>query len=106
LTKFHLSRQEGVSYGIYKKILVDVIKNRSESEENQSIVAVPCITYVKCKENEERGLPSSAYKNVIINGAKDVRLPEDYIQYLRSLPDNGHISPIGINLPKEVYESS
>jgi hypothetical protein len=57
-------------------------------------------------ETEPRGKPSAAYKNIIINGARDVGLPSEYVGYLRSFEDNGHISPIGVELTKEFYVSS
>ena len=38
----------------------------------------------------EDGRPSPQYKDVILRGAKGLMLPEEYIQFLESLPDNGY----------------
>ena len=35
-------------------------------------------------------IPSKVYKNVIINGAKQNGLPDEYITKLENLPDNGY----------------
>lgn len=35
------------------------------------------------------GLPSPHYKKVLIEGAKQNGLPDEYVTYLESFPDNG-----------------
>ena len=71
-------------------------------DSNQKIV---CTTYVKKNEDEHHELPSAAYKNVLINGAKQIKLPEFYIDFLCSIKDNGCLIT-QVNIPKEFYQYS
>ncbi|BFZ13364.1 hypothetical protein BsWGS_16402 [Bradybaena similaris] len=50
---------------------------------------VSCRSYEMHYETSRIPLPSPHYKRVIIAGAKQHGLPEDYIQYLECFPDNG-----------------
>jgi len=42
--------------------------------------------------------PSQVYKNVIIKGATEHRLPPEYIEQLKNIEDNGYAGPVGIEL--------
>ena len=44
------------------------------------------------------GTPSPQYMDVIIRGAIQSKLPQDYVQKLREVPHNGNEKPV------EVYE--
>ena len=50
-------------------------------------------------EGEIENLPSPMYKKVILSGAIEHDLPGDYIQFLKSIPDNGYQGSIRIPLP-------
>ena len=39
---------------------------------------------------QEGALPSPAYKQVIVDGAIACRLPQDYVDKLTNMPDNGY----------------
>lgn len=40
----------------------------------------PCYAFIYHREKQARGVPSEEYKNIIIEGAKDCGLPENYIK--------------------------
>ncbi len=82
----------------YKQIKVEVT-----SLETKSIIN--CVTYQKFNIDEPIGKPSPAYKNVIINGAKSLKLPATYIQMLNDIEDNGYCGDIGIELDKSLTHS-
>uniref|UniRef100_T1IZ91 gamma-glutamylcyclotransferase n=1 Tax=Strigamia maritima TaxID=126957 RepID=T1IZ91_STRMM len=42
--------------------------------------------------------PSPIYKNVIIKGAIEHHLPQDYVDQLNKIDDNGYSGPVSINL--------
>uniref|UniRef100_A0A0B6ZSF3 gamma-glutamylcyclotransferase n=1 Tax=Arion vulgaris TaxID=1028688 RepID=A0A0B6ZSF3_9EUPU len=50
---------------------------------------VTCRTYEMIQETTGDCLPSPHYKKVVIDGAKQNELPEEYIEYLECFPDNG-----------------
>ncbi|XP_059169644.1 gamma-glutamylcyclotransferase-like isoform X2 [Physella acuta] len=54
---------------------------------------VKCRSYEMHKNTSGNHLPSPHYKEIIVRGAKQNKLPEDYIRYLKSFPDNGLSSP-------------
>ncbi len=86
--------------GHYQRLIVDIVSY----EDNKTMFK--CVTYEKANKNEEIAKPSPAYKNVIINGAIEINLPDDYIKFLRSFDDNGYNGPINIDLPSELYLKS
>jgi hypothetical protein len=92
-------RQEAVSLGHYQRLIVMITKLDGKS-------VLKCVTYEKVDKNEVIGRPSPAYKNVIINGAKQINLPEDYIKFLRSFDDNNYQGEINVDLLPEFYLSS
>ena len=51
-----------------------------------------CVSYQLLDElmKNSTKIPSKVYKNVIINGAKQNGLPDEYITKLENLPDNGY----------------
>ncbi len=69
---------------------------------------VKCLVYKLCDETrtqtriehgDDKLLPSLRYKNVIIAGAKEHNLPQDYITYLQNIPDNGYNGDVDVNVP-------
>lgn len=45
-----------------------------------------------------KDLPSPHYKHVIVSGAIEHGFPEEYVKYLKSLPDNGYIGSVQLKL--------
>ncbi|ESO90326.1 hypothetical protein LOTGIDRAFT_123575 [Lottia gigantea] len=82
----NLDRQEYT----YTPIVVNVVDEKGKN--------CSCLTY-QIKELEEGlALPSPQYKDVVLRGARQSKLPEEYIMFLESLPDNGFEGRV------EVYE--
>ncbi|KAH0547398.1 gamma-glutamylcyclotransferase-like [Cotesia glomerata] len=93
----NLDRQEGVHTGKYKAFNVNVTTPDGEIFE--------CRTYKQSLDPEEiveldqlpdDRLPSVSYMKVIIKGAKEKKLPEEYIKFLESIKFN----PEGTHMPK------
>lgn len=72
----------------YSSIDVPVVDLKSEE-------VIKCRTYIQeaCyrETSDETGLPSKAYHNVIMAGARESCLPVDYIDKLMSIENNGVI---------------
>ena len=52
---------------------------------------ISCYLYQAVDQSDDlEGLPSPQYLNVIITGAEEVGLPEDYLSHLKQLPHNGY----------------
>ncbi|KAK7462066.1 hypothetical protein BaRGS_00038514 [Batillaria attramentaria] len=64
-----------------------------------------CRTYVRRGHSSK---PSPQYKNVVVTGAEQNRLPEEYIQSLRSFTDNGFQGdiPVYSQIMKEVRQQN
>lgn len=60
-----------------------------------------CRSYVVNLPLQGDRRPSTIYKNVIIKGAVEHELPEDYIAQLKKIEDNGYDGPVAINLSGE-----
>lgn len=45
--------------------------------------------------------PSGTYLDVIIRGAKESNLPEEYQKFLKSFPHNGYTGPANLDLSLE-----
>ncbi|XP_075251302.1 gamma-glutamylcyclotransferase-like [Convolutriloba macropyga] len=89
-----LDLQEGVNLGIY-----DRVKSPDDIQildpNNQPI---DCYTYIM-NEDADSLRPSPQYKHVIVSGAQQVGLPEDYIQgVLKNIEVNGNTTPVSISL--------
>uniref|UniRef100_A0A0B7B3N7 gamma-glutamylcyclotransferase n=1 Tax=Arion vulgaris TaxID=1028688 RepID=A0A0B7B3N7_9EUPU len=65
----------------YHPIDVDVKSEQGE--------IIKCRTYEMDKTLLTDTKPSPHYKKVVIAGARQNKLPEEYIQFLESFPDNG-----------------
>ncbi|KAF7635180.1 hypothetical protein Mgra_00005466 [Meloidogyne graminicola] len=57
-----------------------------------------CLTYQYSNVSREFASPSPHYKEVIIAGAIEHKLPTEYIDRLRSIPTNGFIGKVNIDL--------
>ncbi|EGT46118.1 hypothetical protein CAEBREN_30564 [Caenorhabditis brenneri] len=58
-----------------------------------------CRTYQYSDLGADAELPSPHYKLVIVEGAKEHKLPEDYIRKLESIPDNGFKGSVDVDIP-------
>ncbi|XP_068226953.1 gamma-glutamylcyclotransferase-like [Palaemon carinicauda] len=86
----NLDMQEGVHQGIYKAVEVDV-----ETLDGEKVKAR---SYQIIRPLEKDRRPSSVYMDVIIRGAKENGLPEDYIKYLEGIEDNGYNGKVDVKL--------
>ncbi|XP_071539038.1 gamma-glutamylcyclotransferase-like [Panulirus ornatus] len=86
----NLDRQEGVQHGIYKVLEVDVETPSGENVKARSYQII-------CPMEEDRR-PSSVYMDVIIGGARENGLPEDYIRFLESIEHNGYTGKVDLNI--------
>ncbi|KAI4466847.1 hypothetical protein MML48_2g00006941 [Holotrichia oblita] len=94
-----LDEQEGVAKGVYFGMDVDVITqdgNRKRCRLYKLNHKVQVVTNIEDLPEERR--PSPAYLKVILLGAKESNLPEDYVEFLRKIPHNGYTGDIGIDL--------
>ncbi|KAK7068199.1 hypothetical protein SK128_021967 [Halocaridina rubra] len=86
----NLDMQEGVHQGIYKALEVDV------EVLNGEMVRARSYQIIRPLEDDRR--PSSVYMNVILNGAKENGLPEEYIKFLENIEHNGYDGKVDVNL--------
>ena len=78
LTEEHwavLDRYEGVAGGFYRRVDCEVLSIDSEEP-------VQSIAYRAA--NETPGTPSATYADVVIDGARQIGLPKDYLEFLES----------------------
>jgi len=83
-----LNDQEGVSMGIYKPIEVQV-----ETPEGEKLT---CRTYYLLIRDSEDKRPSPQYLGVIIKGAEENSLPEDYLARLKAIEHNGYSGEVTV----------
>ncbi|XP_047117654.1 gamma-glutamylcyclotransferase-like [Schistocerca piceifrons] len=86
-----LDRQEGVNDGFYFPMQVDVEKLSGEFVNCRSYQL--CDTPTKISEGDiipENRLPSALYLDVVIQGAIESGLPDDYINQLKKIQHNGY----------------
>ena len=78
-----LDEQEGVFRDppAYRRILVEVTTPAGDR--------VRCRAYQVVAPSPEGFLPSPAYKETILRGARSLGLPRPYLERLEALPDNG-----------------
>ncbi|XP_014783098.1 gamma-glutamylcyclotransferase [Octopus bimaculoides] len=81
-----LDKQEGVDKNIYRPIKVTV--------KSMNDVLYDCRTYQLLKR--DFGEPSPQYKDIIVRGALASGIPNDYIKFLKSIPDNGNKNKVPI----------
>lgn len=82
----NIDKQEGVADRIYRPIEVNVItyNTDSSSETHQ------CRSYQLLRLEEVNPKPSPYYMDILIRGALQNNLPQDYIQKLRNIETNGY----------------
>ncbi|CAD5214861.1 unnamed protein product [Bursaphelenchus xylophilus] len=62
---------------------------------NETVV---CRTYQYSNPDRKHQNPSPHYKQVIVSGAIEHELPEDYIRKLKAIPDNGYKGKVLLDL--------
>jgi len=95
-----LDKQEGVLDNIYQRVEL-IVETVSEGKK------VNCMAYRIRDETRQKSIaahgekliPSLRYKNVIIQGAKEHGLPEEYVKFLEAIPDNGYNGDVDVNIP-------
>jgi len=73
-----LDQYEGVAGGYYDKKKIEVISCRSRER-------LPVWVYLS--NDYEYGIPSSSYQEIVVQGARDVNLPESYLPLLEAWAD-------------------
>lgn len=97
-----LDHQEGVQLGIYRRISVRV-KSVPAGEDIDGVITY-VVTDEKLRPEEGDCRPSRTYKSVILNGARENKLPAEYVAWLESIEDNGHGAEqlVDADLPAQV----
>lgn len=84
-------RQEGVHQGIYKVISVIVTTITGEM--------LQCRCYQQIQDLDADRRPSIVYKNIMIQGARQNQVPEEYItNTLEAIIDNGYDGEVQVSL--------
>ncbi|XP_076292780.1 gamma-glutamylcyclotransferase isoform X1 [Lasioglossum baleicum] len=95
-----LDCQEGVADKLYFPLMVDV--------ETPSGQIINCRVYQQCKDPDEHvklrllpnhRRPSPLYIETILKGAKENKLPTEYIKFLETIPHNKYSGEYNIGLP-------
>ncbi|XP_016841795.1 gamma-glutamylcyclotransferase [Nasonia vitripennis] len=94
-----LDEQEGVHDNIYFSKTVDIETSTGET--------ISCKVYQQCQVPENyiepsqlppERQPSFVYHNIILTGAQDHGIPEEYIKYIKSFPHNGYAGETQVDL--------
>ena len=84
-------------YAFQVKVSPKGMDGRYEEEE-----LVDAYTYQLCSHrltlSEAEAKPSLSYKQVILKGAHEHNLPEDYLAKLKAIQDNGNDQHVDLNL--------
>ncbi|XP_017787053.1 PREDICTED: gamma-glutamylcyclotransferase-like isoform X2 [Nicrophorus vespilloides] len=94
-----LDRQEGVDRNIYFPLEVNVVNPEGESIQcrvYQQTISPSFIHNIKDLPSERK--PSPIYLKTIQLGGVESKLPEDYVKFLNTIPDNGYSGQIDIQL--------
>nr|XP_023019931.1 gamma-glutamylcyclotransferase-like isoform X1 [Leptinotarsa decemlineata] len=84
-----LDNQEGVRFNIYHPITVEVETPKGEILQCRSYRQVASAEEVSLESLPEERKPTPAYLKTMINGAVESSLPEEYINFLKKISDNG-----------------
>jgi len=85
-----LDIQEGVEKGIYEVHPVQV------EIPNGELIQARCYKLIQPPEKDKR--PSKVYLDVILKGANENGLPEEYIKYLQGIEHNGYSGEVNVNM--------
>jgi hypothetical protein len=93
-------RQEGVVDNIYHRLALSVELPDGTMADCMAYQIRPDTREASfLKYGKEKMLPSLRYKNVILLGARENKLPEDYILFLENIKDNGYDGDVDVNIP-------
>ncbi|XP_058459218.1 gamma-glutamylcyclotransferase-like isoform X2 [Malaya genurostris] len=87
-----LDRQEGVHNQVYKALSLPIIDSKGDTLEcrvYQLVKNPPVPDFEEAHRPFERQ-PSKTYMKIILAGAKESGLPEEYIGFLKTIKHNGH----------------
>ena len=93
-----MCRQEDVHLGVYEPLSVQVT-----TKEGQQL---QCRSYTVKQKDAISLRPSPQYLGVILRGAKESGLPEEYINKLKQIEDNGYNGEISVNVQWEELDSA
>ncbi|XP_058834757.1 gamma-glutamylcyclotransferase-like [Topomyia yanbarensis] len=87
-----LDRQEGVHNQVYKALTLPVVKPSGDILECRvyQLVKNPGIQDFEEEQRPFERQPSKTYMKIIISGAKESGLPEEYVDLLKMIKHNGH----------------
>eukprot|EP00090_Calanus_glacialis_P003268 TRINITY_DN12421_c0_g1_i1.p1 TRINITY_DN12421_c0_g1~~TRINITY_DN12421_c0_g1_i1.p1 ORF type:complete len:186 (-),score=78.48 TRINITY_DN12421_c0_g1_i1:50-568(-) len=78
---------------------VPTVYNRKTVEvELQDGTKEEAFTYFMVKPEEEDKRPSYVYKDVIVRGAEEHNIPQEYLDWLRGIEDNGYRGDVNVAL--------
>ncbi|XP_002737921.1 gamma-glutamylcyclotransferase-like [Saccoglossus kowalevskii] len=83
-----LNREDFVDKGVFRNFEVTVM-----TPDNKPL---KCCCFQMCDPLPEPGFPSPHYLSVIVDGAIQRGLPEDYIAALKATPDNGYQGKVNV----------
>ena len=86
------NRQEGVSVGIYRPLEVEVMT------EDQKLIK--CRTYEIVNPQLEYDKPSPQYLGIILTGARQIKLPSEYLHRLDQFKHNGNEKDVDLENKK------
>ncbi|XP_049543754.1 gamma-glutamylcyclotransferase-like [Anopheles darlingi] len=97
-----LDRQEGVHNSVYKPLTLPVVLPTGGTLDCRvyQLVNNPC-PLGEAEERPYERQPSKTYMNIIINGAKETGLPEEYVSWLKSVQHNGNTGDPQLSLELE-----
>lgn len=72
-----LDRTEGVDRGLYRRMSIDVVVDDG--------TRIPAFAYVG-EGRDPRRKPSARYLNLLLAGARELGLPDDYLAWLAAFP--------------------
>lgn len=91
-------RQEGVDQKIYFVFEGEILTPEGKVEKCRLYQQVDTPTINENELLPDDRKPSGTYLDVIIQGAKESNLPEEYQKFLKSFPHNGYTGAVNLNL--------
>lgn len=100
-----LDNQEGVKSKIYNRFQVEVrtLKDGVLSQEKSSAFSYQ-LHPDRCTSTGKDKQPSKVYLNVMLNGARENQLPQDYIKKLEAIEHNRYEGTVEVSLPLHVVK--
>ncbi|XP_022914958.1 gamma-glutamylcyclotransferase-like [Onthophagus taurus] len=100
-----LDNQEGVQDNLYFAKTVEIVLPNGEKRTCRVYQQTATPEHVDdIKELPKDRQPSTVYLTTIILGAEESCLPDDYREYLKSIPDNGYKGKVDIGLDLKIVD--